>query len=89
MEPMSHLEFLALARQFRQNQGERLVDRVEVNSKRELVALSEWADRRTTDPAQTITASWSGVPVLINEEIPEGILRFKKGDEVVGEVAVR
>lgn len=95
MQPMSYNEFLDFARRV-SRLAEPTVDRVEVNSKRELAALAEWVDRKAVDPDETLTPNlptssrgWAGIPVIIDDETPEGLLRLRLRDEIVAEIPIR
>ena len=86
---MNEREFLQFAREAA-SYREKQVERIEVHSRQEVSALREWTDKvEGSDSPSSLAAPYFGIPIVLDESVPPGILRCIRDGEVVAEVTVR
>ena len=86
MDSQEFLEFARQAASYREKQ----VERIEVRSRQEISALREWTDKiDRSDSPSNLAVPYFGIPIVLDESVPPGVLRCIRDGEVVAEVTVR
>lgn len=59
---------------------------IEIHSPQEHEALREWAQ---FEENPFPTSSFLGIPVIIDDSVPPGVLRFKRDGKIVRDIVIR
>lgn len=89
---MNYDDFLAFAWNVA-SYREKQLERIKVHSRQEISALREWTDKVEGSGPLTeqknVAAPYFGIPIVVDEAVPPGILRCIRDGEIVAEIAVR